>query len=122
MSRELDMSRLTTELTDFLDLPEALDLPAVQSVQCKRAAHGTWQVRAFLTATSDDARYRAMSQWAAFAGGSVEISEPYPATHQPSRTQRTLTLRIVVAEVPIELTACVDGLFTAPTSVQAVAS
>lgn len=117
MSREITMSQLTTELTDFLDLPEALDLPPIQSVQCKRTVHGPWRVCAYLTAADDDARYRAIAQWAAFAGGTVEVGDPYVATQQPSKMQRTLTVRIVVAEVPIELNAAVDGLFTAPEGV-----
>lgn len=114
MTRELTLSQLTMELTDFLGLPEDLDLPRVQSVSCQRTHKTGWSVTAFVTAPTDAERYEAMTTWAKLSGGAVEVSAPYAARHQPSGMQRTLTVRIVVAQVPITLEAGVDGLFTAP--------
>jgi hypothetical protein len=121
VNRELAMSRLTTELTDFLDLPAHLDLPPVRSIECKRTHDTGWTVEAWVGGDSDAVRYEAMLAWARLAGGTVEFSKPYPAGHQPSGIQRTLTVRIVIAQVPIKLVAGVDGLFAVPQAAEAVA-
>lgn len=114
MSRELNLSQLTAELTDFLGLPADLDLPPVRSVSCERTQKTGWSVKAFVTAPDDAQRYEAMTIWASLSGGEVQVSTPYAARHQPSGMQRTLTVRIVIAQVPITLEAGVDGLFTVP--------
>lgn len=115
MSRELSLSQLTTELTDFLGLPADLDLPPLRTVSCKRSHNDdNWSVEASVAGNSDTQRYEAIRAWAAFAGGTVQIGSPYAASHQPCGMQRTLTVRIVVAEVPIVLLAGVDAMFTVP--------
>ena len=110
MSRELTLSQLTTELTDFLGLPQDLDLPPIRSVECRRTADGDWSVRAVLAAHGQDA-HEAIGAWAAYTGGTVQESSPYATTAYGSGLQRTLSLRVVVAEVPIELCTFVDGLY-----------
>lgn len=121
MTRKLTMSQLTTELTDFLGLAEDLDLPPVHSIQCKRTHKTGWSVTAWVAGAGDSDAYEAMAAWAALAGGSVDVGRPYAAPSQPSGMQRTLTVRIVVAEVPIELNSAVDGLFTVAETTEAVA-
>lgn len=117
MTRELSLSQLTTELTDFLGLPADLDLPPLHSIDCKRNIHTGWQVRAHLNYRGDAQAYEAVAAWARYAGGEVTIGKPYVGSIQPSGLQRTVSTQIVVAEVPIELVACVDGLFVAPQTV-----
>jgi len=114
MSRDLSLSQLTTELTDFLGLPADMDLPPVSRVSCERGIGGGWKAEARVAGATDADKVEALSAWASLAGGAVEASGPYPSQTQPSGAQRTLSVRIVVAQVPIELYACVDGLFAVP--------
>lgn len=121
MTRELNLSQLTTELTDFLGLPADLDLPPINSITCKRTADTPWKIEAWISAATDDETYARMAEWARYTGGVVQVDgKPYAASHQPSGMQRTLMLTVVVAEVPIELKAGVDGLFVLPQPVEAV--
>lgn len=118
MSRELNLSQLTTELTDFLGLPADLDLPLVRKVACERTDHDAeWTVEATLEHPFDsDAAWAAISAWAAYTGGTVELGNPYPSSAKcwPSETQRTASLAVVVAGVAIQVKAYVDGEFVAP--------
>jgi hypothetical protein len=118
--RDLDLSQLTTELTDFLALPADLDLPALHSLSCRRTLHTGWQVRAFVHFRTDAEAYAAVETWARYAGGSVEVSEPFASPFQPSGMQRKVSTNVVVAEVSIEVTGAVDGLFEVPKPAQAV--
>jgi len=121
-ARELSLSQLTTELTDFLGLPAELDLPPLYSVSVRRTPDTGWKVKAFLAAHDDQVTWARMQQWAVYTGGTVEVDErSYPASHQPSGMQRSLRLIVVVAEVPVEIVSGVDALFEIPAA-QAVAS
>jgi hypothetical protein len=116
VKRELSLSQLTTELTDFLGLPADLDLPRVREVSCTRTVAGDWRVEAHLDERerSDPERYEAAAAWASLSGGVVEVSEPYPSAYKPSGKQRSLVVRIAVAGVPVKIYGYVDSLFTAP--------
>lgn len=120
MTRELNLSQLTTELTDFLGLPEDIDLPPLHTITCKRTRKTAWSVTAWVDGRTDEQRWEAMTAWARFAGGEVTFGRPYASGHQPSGMQRTLTLTVVVAEVPIVLESAVDALFQAPQAAEAV--
>ena len=123
MTRELNLSQLTTELTDFLGLPAELDLPPVTSVQCKRTEDTPWQVQAWVSGRDDVETYAHMLAWARYTGGDVVAEpKPYVSPSQPSGMQRTLRLTVVVDELPIELRAGVDALFVVPQNAEMVAS
>lgn len=114
MTRELTLSTLAAELSDFLGLPEDLDLPALYSIDLKRTQHSGWSVRAFVAGRTDAESYAAVEAWARYAGGTVTVGRPYVAGNQPSGMQRTVSTRILVAEVPIEVAGAIDALFAVP--------
>lgn len=113
--REISMEQLTTEMTDFLGLPQDLDLPPLHSIECRRTATSGWSVRAHLAYRgSGQGAVDAIAAWAAYTGGRVETGLPYLSPTQPSGMQRTLSLRVVIAQIPVELYACVDAFWQAP--------
>ncbi|HEV2342995.1 MAG TPA: hypothetical protein VGS97_02775 [Actinocrinis sp.] len=117
MSRELALSQLTTELTDFLGLPANLGLPPVRKVSCERADNTQWLAEATLDTDFDSAKaWEAIGAWAAYSGGQVELGDAYPSSAQcwPSGTQRTARLTVVVAGVKVCVKAYLDGSFPAP--------
>lgn len=119
MSRELALSQLTTELRDFLDLPETLDLPRLDRVACTFDTSDSapqWACEARIEFPHDQsaAGYRALAQWARYAGGTIEASGPYAGSTWPSGVQRTLSLQVAVAGVRVKLYANVDGTFELP--------
>ena len=118
-TRELTLSRLTTELRDFMGLAEDLDLPKVDRIDCAFNADDAeprWVCEAQVNhpATDSGAGFEALSGWARYVGGQIEAGEAYKSGVFASRLQRQLTLRVVVAGVSVELYALVDGLFEIP--------
>lgn len=78
---------LTTQLTDFMDLPDTLDLPRLCHVQMERKQDQPgWTARAQLARYFGQPVWEALHAWHAATGGTVDVSKPYTGAGEPFRT------------------------------------
>jgi hypothetical protein len=104
------LDSLAAELWDFLGLAPDLDLPALRKIELKRWSDDAgWKASALVERRSTADAIEAVYAYAAYAGGSVHITTPFPCTAQPSGMQVALSAFIVIAEVAIEIGANLDA-------------
>jgi hypothetical protein len=99
---------LTTQLTDFLDLPDTLDLPRLCHVQLERKQHEPgWTARAQLERFYGAPAWEALHAWHAATGAPVEVSKP--SSHGTATPWRTISLVVSCAGLQVRVWAHVDA-------------
>jgi hypothetical protein len=99
---------LTTQLGDFMELPDTLDLPRLCHVQLERKQDQPgWSARAQLARYYGQPAWEALHAWHAATGGTVDVSKPY--TGSGLTPFRTISIIVSVAGLEVRLWAHVDA-------------
>jgi hypothetical protein len=114
--RSQSLDQLTTELTDFMELPDVLGLPPVCAINLSRRHNTAWTAEAQLWHLTDDQEvWDAVGAWSAATGSPVVVSAKPHASHmRPSGMARTVQITVTVAHLSVRVWSTVDGLAPIP--------
>lgn len=103
-----DLNDLTALLSDFMDLPETLDLPQLLAVKLTVTRYEkTPAIEAQLPVLDEAETWDAIVAWAAGVGGQVEVAKPY--NDGIGKPFRTLSVRASYVGHPVRVWAHVPG-------------
>ena len=99
---------LTTQLADFMELPDTLDLPKLYHVQIERKqGDSTWTAKAQLSRYYGAPAWEALRAWHAATGAPVTVSEP--SRYGSGKPWRTISVTVSNAALTVAVWAQVDA-------------
>jgi hypothetical protein len=116
------LTDLARRLADVLDLPASLDLPELCAVNLALRRNGASVTQTITAQLMDIHSADAVQAWAAATGGTVTLSEAYPAHSPTARQHRKLAVQVSHAGLAVEVWTSVGADFVLPTLAEAVTS